>query len=338
MADDKQVVNVDLDDLSEDTNDIESEKEEVDDSTQEDVDETSDDVEGSEEDTVDETEDDSEEYVDDAEYLAQYEGMPEGIKDVDGLAKSYLSMLPEMKRNQTTMSKLNDALAAQGIVGGVDSLLDGTYQAPQQTNAFKQTEQSTDGESYFNKTPFEALFKQHEADGSFSDDGVKSSYKGMSSYSDKALSPFIGKMEAVYTTMAQTIMGLQNQMKDVMWSSFDHPNKGIVTKKDAFDVMGRFNMGNLNEVMSYMAYKNPDMFKDIANKAEQRGVKKGQKKLKRFQGGMKKGKSGSLQKFNYKSFQGHDGSWDDNKLNTLPDFGTKMLKQWKKDFETGKIK
>jgi hypothetical protein len=307
-AEDQEYVQQDDDDEVDDTDDSDSSDEDL---------ETDD----------SDSDEDMEYFESEEEYLKQFEGLPDSLKSTDDVIKAYLATLPEMKKSQSTVQQIDALLKARGIPDGVQGLMSG-QQLTQNTQT--QVETPTEGETYFNASPFDSVLKEWKEQGMLADEGIENSYKSLAKFADQALAPFIKKIEATYTTLAKTAFENRSGYRELSWNTFKHPQKDAVSKEAIFKAMEVPGIDSFEKAMSFVALQNPDLFKSISKNAEEKGVKKGQKKLKRF-GNIKRGKNQGGQKYDYKKYQNADGSWNDGKLDTLPDFGEKMMDAWLKE-------
>jgi hypothetical protein len=314
VGDDESTLEADEPKETEDSAESEESTETEETDTEEETDEESEETDS--ESTKTETDDGD---LGDTEWLKQFEGMPEGIKSSEDLATSYVDMLKEMKRTQTGDQKLQQldvALKSRGFASGVDGLLTG--EMPQTNQPAAQQQQTGDAKSYFNTTPVKGVVEAMIEDGRIKNTeespANKETYKQLAQLFDGAIGPELKKFETVYTEMGKQQVALAQKIRDLEWGNLDKSVRDGVNRADVDRLLDLNLLPDYPEAIRYLAFNKPDLLKDLANKAENKGREQGLKKLKRSSKSIKRGKQQQTQtgSFNYGKFLKPDGEWDMN--------------------------
>jgi len=270
------------------------------------------------------------------EWAEQYGGVPDGIKSEEDLIQSYQSMLSEMKRAQTDSARLaqvDAALTARGF-NGADGLLKGELspQAPQSQEPLRVEK------SYFGQSPATELVKRMKEDGRLRDDpenpSTVASYTAMGQFIDNAMAPELKKFEDVYEKMAQTIIGMQSRVRDLLWKDVPAKMRQNVDRREIDALIDKGLFSDYTEAINFNSFNNMGALQNLTNKAEDRGAEKERKKLRRGSRAIRKsGKpQGTTTKWDYQKYQKADGDWDNAKLDRLPPKQVdKMLEDWLKE-------
>jgi len=306
----------------------------TDDDTDDDV--TTDDDAESSKTTEDEGTDDEadDEFVEDEkEWLAQFEGMPDGIDSVEQLAESYTASLKEMNNKQqlaAKYAKLEETARLKGF-DNVDAFLAGnvtTQPAPvQRTQQFAAPE----GETYFTPNPVRTVIDNMLKEGTIPQESV-SSYNAVAKVVDNAITPQFQRAEQVMTLAMQQVLAMRETVKKLEWNAVPTSVRGSVSRQEVDKLLDSGAVSSIEEAIQFLHFKNPDLLKDIARKAEEKGVERGRKKLKRS-GSIKRGKEHKAPRsWDYDKYKDYDGNWDTKKLGSMPvDDSIKMLEDYEKE-------
>lgn len=329
---DPSLANEEEQDLGESSNEEpEEDTEQAEDEIQSD-DETPEDE--STEENPDEEGEEPEYYDSEEEYLKQFDGIPEDLKSIDDVIKAYKETLPKVKDAETAtqqLQKVDEILKANGVQGGIQAVLSQSQGAPVQNQMTSPLgNQPATGSNPLVEAPFTSALSTYEKRGMFKDEDTKRYYQELAQFSDEAISPFLRTTDQLFKVVAKELMAIKKQTREVSWKTLEHPKKDAVDKNKVFDVMDTYGFDNLDKAIGFLLLQNPEIINKISEKAESKGIKKGQQKLKRFRG-IRRSKSMAKESHNYKKYQNPDGSWNQQKLDTLPDMGVSILEDWEKE-------
>jgi hypothetical protein len=320
----EEIANVNLDDLANEEVDETEETEEVEDTEETAEEEAADDTEEkSEEEASEETPPEEEEFTEDfREWASQYGDLPEGIKSDEDLIKSYLSTLPEMKRQQSDAQRLREvdkALRDQGFSGGVSDVLEQRRPAP-----------SESGESYFPKKAASSFVETMVKEGRLEGDNAQS-YKAIASFMDQVNAPLFDKIEQVFTTAMKGMVDNRKMMRDLLWERLPEGVQKGVSRSEVETLLDRGLFTSPEEAIRYLSFNKPEVMNALTRKAEQRGQEKARKKLRRNYA-IRRTKTPAKRQptYDYEKFKRPDGQWDEDKIVKVmgPDKGLKMLEAW----------
>jgi len=275
-----------------------------------------------------ENEDDGNEDVEWDEWRSQYD-LPDSIDSPEKLAESYNESLKEMKRTQSADAKLQQLdtfLKFQGH-SGVDGLLSG--QALPQSQPQNAQEKPTAQDSYFPESPATKLFKDMIQSGQVSEDN-RESWASIAGFLDRAYGPQFKMAEQVMTTAMQQVVGLRDALRGMEWGQLDENMKGLINRKQVDDLLDRGLVNTVAEAVQFIQFRNPELIKQLTNKAEQRGKQQAKKKLRHSKALRRNRQAAPGKRWDYKKYQKPDGEWDLSKLQGFKD-ADKMLDQWMKD-------
>jgi hypothetical protein len=286
-----------------------------------------------------ETEDEGEEdALEEAEWLKQFEGMPDSIKTVDGLADAYLAALPEMKRAQTgsqQLQQLDAALKARGLAGGVNSLLAGDIpQFDQKPDAAPAPPPK--GQTYFDYTPVKGMVDQMIEDGRIQDSEESpkniASHKHLAQLMDGGIGPQLQRAEEVYTVAMRQIEALTGKVRNLEWGSLDKGIRGSVDRAEIDALLNKGLFNTYEEAIRFHAFNKPDLLTQLTSKAQEEGKQLARKNLKRSKA-LRRGKPAPKSRtYNYDRYIKADGEWDQNAMATLTvDERIEMLEAYQKE-------
>jgi hypothetical protein len=243
------------------------------------------------------------------EWAKQFGELPESIKSVEDLMRSYQGLLPEMKRTQTEAQKLQQldtALRAKGL-GGVNDLLRGDV-----ITDFRPTpKQATQGkEPIFNTKAAMSRVNEMVESGTLIDPEHIATHKAVASMLDSAYGPQLQKSEEVYFQLAQGLNYVYGRIRDMEWDGLDSKLKGNVDRGAVDDLMKSGAFKTYADAVKYQMFQHPGMLSQLTEHARQEGLKAGLKKLR--QGAIRRDKfpapSGS--KWKYDRYILANGEWN----------------------------
>jgi hypothetical protein len=341
VADEVEIQSSDLEAVEEDSLDNpdvdEKDVVESDDTPEE---EKSEETEKSEKETDTEDEEGDDEYIDDFDEWAKQYNLPEGINSPETLAESYAATLPEMKRAQSGADRLKQvdaALQASGVT--VEDVLSGRASLQQRPSAQPATAlEKADGKSYFNAGAMsdwvESAIKAGTIQNTeeFQQEGF---YRTLANVVDNAYGKQFAKAEKVYSVFTQHMANLQKQIRDISWGGLDKDVRGAINRREADKLLdaGLDGIGTYDDAIRFMSFRNPELLREITQKAEQRGKEKGRKRLRRNKALRRSKESApAASKWDYEKYLGEDGNWDHGKMNALSlDDQAKMVEAFEKE-------
>ena len=243
------------------------------------------------------------------QWAKQYGEMPETIKTPEDLAKAYVSLLPEMKRNQTEAYKLrqlDEALRAKGL-GGVNDLL-----REDVISGFKPTLKpvTQGGESIFNTKAATSYVNEMVESGGLADPEAIGAHKAVARLVDSAYGPQFEKSQQVYTQLAQGLNYVFGRVRDMEWDSLDPKLKGNVDRGAVDELMKSGAFKTYADAVKYQMFQNPSMLSQLTEHAREEGRKAGLKKLR--QGAIRRDKSPAPAgpRWNYDRYILASGEWN----------------------------
>lgn len=288
-----------------------------------------------------EVKEDEEEWTDDfSEWAEQFE-LPDGIDSHETLAQSYKESVAQMKRGQSAadqFTKVEDALRQRGL--SVNDVMTGNFPTkPQPAPSPDIQTGAQGGESYFNSSAMSGVVEEMVKDGrlvnSDSSPQTVETYRGLGKMIDGAYGKQFKRAEQVYTTAMGAIVGLQKQVRTLSWDKLDKGVRDAVNRPDADKLLdaGLDGMSTYEDVIQFLSFKNPDLLKNVAKKAEERGKDKGRKKVKRFKT-MRRNKKpvATSKKWSYEKYLNPNGNWDQDLMASLSiDDQAEMLDAFEKE-------
>lgn len=298
---------------------LEQEESQIPDENQEMPDESAEIPEEGEE-TQETPEGDQEDYTDDWDEWREGYNLPKDIDSPEALAESYQGMLREMKRLQSAeerLSQVENYLKSQGV-NSVDSLFTGPVA--------QQPEPS--GKSYFKESPVHDTVEEMIKRGRINSEAA-SSFRAIAEIADQAYSPQFRLAEQVMTTAMQQVLALRGQVRDMQWSTLDGKVRQSINRSQADDLINRGLVSDYSEAAKYLAFKNPNLLRDLTQRAEQSGRDKARKKWRRSNS-LRTGKSQAATKWDYGKYM-TNGEFDLNKVRAMGKRGDQMLEDWMRE-------
>lgn len=272
--------------------------------------------------------------TDDWSEWSKQEGLPDTIDSPEKLAESYKSALTEMKRGQTAaqqLEQIDQYLKSHGVYGGIQGLIQGAV-IPKQEPVAPVYEKPQDGKSYFDAEPVTKTFEQWKKSGRIPED-LDVGFRTISTLMDESVAPQFRLAEQVMTTAMKQVVALRDKVRSLEWKSLEPKFKSYMNRAEADGLIDRGLVTDYEEAAGYLAFKNGNVLRDVATKAEQRGQEKARKKFRRGKS-IRAERSPLGTKWNYKQYQNDDGSWNQGKLFRLGKDANRMLDDWLKENKT----
>jgi len=253
------------------------------------------------------------------EWGKQYD-LSEDITSEDDLAEKYQALLKGQPTEMSAeMQQIDAMLKAKGL-GGIEALKTGTppVKEPEQ----KQPESS----SFFQDNAFmgqvdlmvkNGMLKEADAEG----------YRSHARFSDQVMNPVMQKMQQVLGAMAQSLFETRDGIDRINMSGAARMLKGTdVTTDTIKSFMRLHNIQDWDKgVTMYSAINDPSLLSKIQSNAEERGINKGKKKLKRSTSKRKhRGGTPSADGFNAKKWANADGSLNEDAVGQMQDLDARL--------------
>ena len=259
----------------------------------------------------------TDEEVDFPDWAKQYE-LPEDITSVDDLATKFAEMQKQTKPESGEMSaemiRIDAMLKAKGL-GGVEALLKGDVQQPQQP----AQQQDSGNDSFFTRNPLSTHINSLVESGEISAEHAPG-WKSNAKVFDSVLNPILDRMQDALSGIAQVVESNRSGLSNFQWAEVKGRLKDTEVTKDKLDsFMRQHNIPDYNSgILAYAAIKDPGLLPKIQRNAEEKGTNKALKKLRRTTGMPKnKGNISGSAGFDVKRFTLADGSLNEAAVDAL---------------------
>jgi len=265
------------------------------------------------------------------DWKKQYD-LPDDIESEDDLAEKYMAMSKDSGLSNE-MQQVDVILKAQGITGGVKALLAGDVQP--NTAPPKSEAPPSKPDTFFNQGMFTKQVDNMVANGLIKDEDA-ATYKSVARFNDQVMNPFMDKVEEVLSGMAQTMVGNRDNINSFLWDKTAKQLKGTGVERTKIEgIMRQHNFNTFDEALHFYAIKyDPSLLQKMQSNAEERGINKGRKKLKRSTA-MRKGKGNSpagTPSFDAKKWANSDGSLNEGAISAIQDLDKRLeiIDRWEK--------
>jgi len=257
------------------------------------------------------------------EWSKQFDGeLPEDIKSDSDLMEGYLALQKQLAGSKTDSpeesawkAKINAALEAKGISGGVEALLSGDVSLGD--SPAKSEGESAKSESYFPKDPFTSHIKGMVESGLITKE-EEGQWKALARVQDQVMSPVLNQIQEVFQAEIGELLRMREQLHDLQWKSLDTVHKGKVDRKSVDNLMLKFNFPSYEQALNYhLMTENPGALADMQKAAKEKGFKDGHKKLKRSTSIQRGKQKVSHSEYNWVDLTTPDGILDEDKLSRL---------------------